>query len=163
MCELPCPCLECKRSTSESSVVSESCDTAAFVGEEFEVKESSATARESREDLLPAGLLLVAMCELNMDMLEGDCTKSVPAIEPRLRVVELTFFNRQLLQPNDDVIRGSFAPCVFWHQCSTNLLKLAVIKYALWTTLNIDSIPRVDKNFGSGGSQCGSMFESLAH
>lgn len=163
MCELPCPCLECKRCTGKSSMVSESCDTAAVVGEEFEVKESSATARESREDLLPAGLLLVAMCELNMDMLEGDCNKSEPAIEPGLQVVELTFFNRQLLQPNDDVIRGSFAPCVFWHQRSTDLLELAVIKYALWATLHIDSVSRVDKSFGSGGSQGGSMFESLAH
>lgn len=71
MCELPCPCLECERCTGKSSVVSEGCDTAALViGEEFEIEEGSAATRESREDLLPSALLLVAMCELNMDMLE---------------------------------------------------------------------------------------------
>ena len=74
MGELPCPCLECKRCTGESSVVSESCDSAAFIiGEEFEIKEGSAATRETGEDLLPSGLLLVAVCELNMDVLERDC------------------------------------------------------------------------------------------
>jgi len=54
-------------------MVSESCNTSAFiVRQEFEVEEGSAAARESREDLLPAALGLVAMGELDMDVFKGD-------------------------------------------------------------------------------------------
>jgi len=54
-------------------MVSECCDSAAFViGEEFEVEEGSATPWESRQDLIPAALVLVTMGELDVDMLEGD-------------------------------------------------------------------------------------------
>lgn len=141
---MPCPCLKCERCTSKSSMVSEGSNTTGLViGEEFEVKEGSAAAGESREDLLPAALLLVAVCELDVNVLERE------------------LFNGQLLQANNDVISWCLTPCILWHQCSPDLLEFAIIKDSLRTALNIDSISSVDESFGGGGGQGGSMFESL--
>ena len=42
------------------------------IGEELEIKKSSSATGESREDFLPSTLLLIAMCKLDMDMLERD-------------------------------------------------------------------------------------------
>jgi hypothetical protein len=54
-------------------MVSESCYSAASViCEEFEIEEGPTTARESGQNFLPTSLVLVAMCKLDVDMLEGD-------------------------------------------------------------------------------------------
>jgi hypothetical protein len=74
VCKLPSPGLKRKSCTGKAGVVSEGCDTAYVVDEKFEVKEGSTAARESREDGLPSGLVLVAMCELDVNMLERNCT-----------------------------------------------------------------------------------------
>lgn len=49
------------------------CNTAAgVIGEEFKIEESTAAAREARENVFPSALLFVAVCELDVHMLEGD-------------------------------------------------------------------------------------------
>jgi len=53
-------------------MVSEGSNSATSIGKEFEIEEGSTAAWESREDLLPASLVLVAMRELDVNMLEGD-------------------------------------------------------------------------------------------
>jgi hypothetical protein len=71
--ELPRPCLESEGSTGETGVVSESCNTATtVVSEELKVEKGSATTWEASKDLLPTTLLLVAMGELNVNVLERD-------------------------------------------------------------------------------------------
>jgi hypothetical protein len=71
-----------------------------------------------------------------------------------LELLGRTRFHRELLQPND-VIRRSLAPGIFWDQCSSNFLELAVVEYALRTALNVDGIASIYEG--------GSMFESLGH
>ena len=81
MRELPRPGLERERRTGKSSMISEGSDATAFIiREEFEIEEGSTAAREAREDLLPAALLLVAVCKLDMDVLQRDCNKSATVI-----------------------------------------------------------------------------------
>lgn len=54
-------------------MVSESSNTAAFiVSEEFEIEEGSSTTWEATKNSLPSSLVLVAVCELDVDMLEWD-------------------------------------------------------------------------------------------
>jgi hypothetical protein len=54
-------------------MVSEGCySSASVIGEEFKVEEGSAAAWEPGQNLVPASLILVAMGELNMDMLKRD-------------------------------------------------------------------------------------------
>jgi hypothetical protein len=43
-----------------------------IIDEEFEIEEGSTTAWEPRQDLFPASLVLVAMRELDVYVLEGD-------------------------------------------------------------------------------------------
>jgi hypothetical protein len=96
------------------------------------------------------------MSERNFQMVSYD-------LRSELKLMGLTRFHRELLQPNDDVIRRSFAPGIFWDQCSSNLLELAVVEYALRTALNVDSIASIYEGFRSCRCEGGSMFESLAH
>jgi len=71
---LPCPCLKSEGCTCKACVVSESSNTStSVVDEEFEIKEGTTAAGEAGEDLFPAALLLIAMCELDVDVLEGNC------------------------------------------------------------------------------------------
>jgi hypothetical protein len=51
------------------------CDTrTSITDKEFEVKEGSTAARKARKDRLPSGLILIAMCELDVGMLERNCS-----------------------------------------------------------------------------------------
>ena len=75
----------------------------------------------------------------------------------------LTLFNWELLQPNNDVISGCIPPCIFWHQCSPDLLKFAVIEYAFRTSFNVDCVASINENFGSCRREGRAVFESLAH
>lgn len=73
MCELPCPCLEGECGACESGVVTECCDTATTViDEEFEIEEGTTAAGEATQYGVPSTLLLVAVCELDVDVLERD-------------------------------------------------------------------------------------------
>lgn len=73
MCELPRPCLQSQSCTCKASMISEGSYSASFIiDEEFEIEEGSTTAWESRQDLFPASLVLVAMRELDVYVLEGD-------------------------------------------------------------------------------------------
>jgi hypothetical protein len=47
--------------------------SASVISEELKVEESSPAARESRKDIFPSGLALVAVCKLNMGVLQRNC------------------------------------------------------------------------------------------
>lgn len=73
MGELVGPDFEGERGAGESGVEAKGCyAAAAFVDEEFEVEEGAASSGEPGEDVFPAGLVLVAVGELDVDVLEGD-------------------------------------------------------------------------------------------
>jgi len=68
------PCLDRKRGASESSVETKSRDSSAsLILQELEVEKSAVAARESGKHVLPSTLALVAVCELNVGVLEREC------------------------------------------------------------------------------------------
>lgn len=76
--QLPGPVLERKSGAGKASVVSVCGDTAApLVNKELEVEKSAIAAREAREDGLPSTLRLIAMCELDVYVLQWDYIASV--------------------------------------------------------------------------------------
>lgn len=73
--QLPRPVLERERAAAESRLVPEGRDSPPRRGvlEELEVEERAAATREAGQDGVPTRLLLIAMRELHMYVLKGDC------------------------------------------------------------------------------------------
>jgi hypothetical protein len=68
---LVCPRLDSQGCACEAGMVSEGGDTSAGgVLEEFKVVEGTLTRREAGKNGVPAGLVLVAVCELDVSMFE---------------------------------------------------------------------------------------------
>lgn len=83
-----------------------------IVGQKLEVEQRAAPLGESRQDVFPAALALVAMGELNMSVLQG----------------ELVF--GELFQPDNDVVGGGLCPRSFGDQRCSYLFEFLVIEYA---------------------------------
>ena len=60
------------------------------------------------------------------------------------------------------MIGWGIAPCVLWHQGGANLLKLLILKDALWRALNVDLVSGIEKCLGCSWSEGGAMLERLA-
>jgi hypothetical protein len=68
--ELPSPILKRKSSTSIACVVSEAAIRPPLLSKEFEIKKSATSPWKAGQHGLPSGLVLIAMCELDVDVLE---------------------------------------------------------------------------------------------
>jgi len=91
--ELPGPGQEGESSTGETGVVAERSDTATvLVFEEFKVKECAIALVKTTENSVPAALVLVAMGELDVSVLQGEVLLG------------------QFLETNDDVVTGNIGP-----------------------------------------------------
>jgi hypothetical protein len=65
--------LDGESSTRKASMVTKRCDTTTtLVNQKLEIKQGAATTWEAGQDLVPSALLLVAMCKLDVNVLEGD-------------------------------------------------------------------------------------------
>jgi len=79
--QLPGPVLKSKSGAGKASVVSVCGDTAAsLVNEELEVEKGPVATREAGEDGFPSTLSLIAMCELDVYVLQWDYIASVVLI-----------------------------------------------------------------------------------
>jgi hypothetical protein len=68
------PNFNSESSSGETSMISKGCDTAArLVLKELQVEQGPVTGWETRENISPATLVLVAVRELDMGVLERDC------------------------------------------------------------------------------------------
>lgn len=115
-------------------MVSKSSDSATIlVLQELEIVEHAITRGETGKDLIPSGLVLVAMRELDVGVLKR----------------EGVF--RKLLETEDDVVGGSGGPGSFWDQLETHVGEFRIGENALCRSLNQDFVTCVGKSFGGGG------------
>jgi hypothetical protein len=126
--ELPCPGQESESSTGETGVVAKRSNTATvFIFEELKVKESAVTPGETTENGVPAALVLVAVGELNVSVLQGEVLLG------------------QLLETNDDVVTGNVGPRSSRDERSTSTLVLGVREDAQRRSLDIDRVASIDE------------------
>lgn len=131
-------------------MVAESSHSAAGgVLQELKVVESTPTAGEACQHLLPASLLLVAMGKVYESVLE--------------RGVLLG----QLLQADDDAVLGCCLPRVCVDQGGAGLLELFVLEDArvvgvLGAALDEHWVAGIEQLLGGGGCEAGAVLEGLA-
>jgi hypothetical protein len=126
--ELPCPGQESERSTSETGVVAKRSNTATvFIFEELKVKESAVTPGETTKNGVPAALVLVAVGELDVSVLQGEVLLG------------------QLLETNDDVVTRNVGPRSSRDERSTSTLVLGVREDAQRRSLDIDRVASIDE------------------
>jgi hypothetical protein len=122
--------------------------SAACVLQKLEVVQGAPTAWEAGEDLFPAALLLVAMRKVYK------------------RVLERKLVFGQLLEPDDDAVRGRSLVCAFVDQRRAGLLKLVVLEDAgivgvLGAALDQHGVAGVEQLLCRGGRQAGAVLERL--
>lgn len=126
--ELPCPGQESESSTSETGVVAERSNaTTVFIFKELQIKESAVTPGETTKNGIPAALVLVAVGELNVSVLQGEVLLG------------------QLLEANDDVVTGDVGPRSSRDERSTSALVLGVREDAQRRSLDIDGVASIDE------------------
>lgn len=67
----------------------------------------------------------------------------------------------QLLQADNDVVGGSFAPGASRHQSAADLGELLIVEDADGALLDIDSVAGVNQGLGGGGSQSRPLLSEL--
>jgi hypothetical protein len=126
--ELPCPGQESESSTSETGVVAECSDTATvLIFKELKIEESAIALVKTTENGVPAALVLVAVCELNVGVLQGEVLL------------------RQLLETNDDVVTRNVGPRSSRDERGTSALVLGVWEDAQRRSLDIDGVASIDE------------------
>lgn len=134
---LPVPCLHSKRSACETSVVTKRRYTPALVVlQELKIEQCTAAAREPAQDRLPSCLVLVAVSELDVCVLQGK-----------------GFIFWELLETDNDMILRDIGPGALRHKRSANLLKVGVIEDADRAALNVDCVAGIDEGFGGSRGQ----------
>jgi hypothetical protein len=126
--ELPGPGQESESSTGETGVVTKRSNAATvLVLEELKVEKSAVALIKTTKNGVPATLVLVAVCELNVSVLQG----------------EVLF--GELLEANDDVVLRNFGPRSSRDKRSTSALVLGVREDAQRRTLDIDRVASIDE------------------
>jgi hypothetical protein len=126
--ELPGPGQERESSTSETGVVAKRSNTpTVLIFEELKVKKSAVSLVETTENGVPATLVLVAVCELDVGVLQGEVLLG------------------ELLEANDDVVLGNVGPRSSRDERSSSALVLGVREDAQRRTLDIDRVASIDK------------------
>lgn len=132
--DLLSPGLYSQSRTSETSMVSESRDpTTALILQELKIVKSTLTSREAGQNLLPSTLVLVAVGELNVCVLEGEGVFG------------------KLLETKDNMVGGSVNPGTFRDQRAANGSELFIVKDALRGALDYDFVSGIEE----GLSRCG--------
>ena len=126
--ELPCPSQESESSTSETGVVAKRSNTpTVLIFKELKVEKSAVSLVETTENGIPATLVLVAVCELDMSVLQGEVLLG------------------ELLEANDDVVLGNVGPRSSRDERSTSALVLGVREDAQRRTLDIDRVASINE------------------
>jgi hypothetical protein len=126
--ELPGPGQESESSASETGVVAKRSNTATvLIFEELEVEESTIALVETTENGVPTALVLVAVCELDVGVLQGEVLLG------------------QLLEANDDVILRNVGPRSSRDERSSSALVLGVREDAQRRTLDVDRVASIDE------------------
>ena len=129
--EVVCPCLHCDGSTSVACVIAECCYSATcVVGKELEVKEGAAALGEAGEDIFPAGLAFVAVCELDVGVFESD----------------LVF--GEFFEADDDVVRGCVDPAALRDESGTDGFEFGIVEDALFASLDVYCEACIEKLLG---------------
>lgn len=148
---LPSPVLQCQRSTSEACVVSESCHPPLGLGvlEEFQVKQGTATTRESRQHGVPVLLSFVAVRKLHVDVLKRECLLA------------------KLLEADNDVLLGRVDPALLLNKLGADGLELGVLEdtrgagLLARALLDVDLVAGVNERLGGSWSQRRAVLERL--
>ena len=115
-------------------MVSECCNSSASViGEEFEVEKSATALGKAGEDILPAGLVLVAVGELDVSVFEGE------------------FVFGEFFEADDDVVCGSVNPAAFGNEGGADSFELGIIEDAFFAALDVYFVACIEELLGSGG------------
>lgn len=126
--ELPCPGQESESSTGETGVVAKRSNTTTIlVLKKLEIKESAVASGETAENGVPATLVLVAVGELDVGVLQWEVLLG------------------QLLEANDNVITGDVGPRSGRDESGTSTLVLGVREDAQRRPLDIDCVASIDE------------------
>lgn len=151
MGELPRPVLQGQRSTGKASVISESSNSPPALGvrQKLQIEQGAATTGEAGEYGVPVLLALVAVGELDVDVLEGEGLLA------------------QLLEADDDVVLGRVDPGLLLDDLGAGSLELGVVEDARGAgllaaaLLDVDLVASVDEGLGGGGGQGRAVLEGL--
>lgn len=119
------------------------------VGQELQVQERAAAPGEACQDLLPVLLALVAVGELDVDVLEGEGLLA------------------ELLQADDDVVGGRVDPALLLDDLGASLLELGIVEDArgarllAGALLDVDHVAGIDECLGGRGRQSRAVLEGL--
>lgn len=151
MRQLPGPILQRQRRARKARMVPKRSDAAASIGisQELQVQQGAAAAREAGQHLVPVLLALVAVGELDVDVLEREGLLA------------------QLLEPNDDVVGGRVDPRLLVDEGGAGGLELGVGEDArgaglgAGALLDVNLIAGCDEGLGGGRGQGGAVLEGL--
>lgn len=149
--QLPRPVLQSQRSACEASVVSESSNPppGLRVRQELEIEQGAAAAGEAGEHRVPALLALVAVGELDVDVLQGKVLFT------------------QLLETDDDVVLRRIDPGLLLDNLGAGSLEFGVVEDARGarllaaSLLDMDLVSSVDERLGGGRGQGRAVLEGL--
>lgn len=142
--ELPGPGQESESSTSETGVVAKRSNTATvLIFEELKIKKGAVTPGKTTKNGVPAALVLVAVGELNVSVLQGEVLLG------------------QLLETNDDVVTRNVGPRSSRDERSTSALVLGVREDAQRRPLDIDGVASIDELLRNGRRDGRTVLEGL--